>query len=136
MVKNKNDDYAGFWLRFISYIIDSAIIALFSSGLSMLLFLMVFPDDLAAVVSIAVVWLYYAFMESSSYQGTVGKMAVGLKVTDMKGKPITFGRATGRFFGKILSMAILFIGFLMIGFTKQKQGLHDMLADCLVLKKD
>jgi len=62
-------------------------------------------------------------------------MALGLKVTDLEKKPISFGKASGRFFGKILSGIILGIGYLMIAFTEKKQGLHDILAGCLVLKK-
>ncbi len=62
-------------------------------------------------------------------------MALGIKVTDLNGHRIGFGKATGRYFGKIISAMILFIGFLMIGFTKKKQGLHDMMAGCLVVNK-
>jgi uncharacterized RDD family membrane protein YckC len=80
-------------------------------------------------------WLYYALMESSKNQATVGKLALGLKVTDEKGKRISFGRASGRFFAKILSSIILGIGFLMIAFTEKKQGLHDEIAGCLVVKE-
>lgn len=83
---------------------------------------------------ILLMWLYYAFLESSSWQGTIGKKAVGLRVTDMNGNRISFGRATGRYFGMILSGVICFIGWIMIAFTEKKQGLHDMLAGTLVLK--
>ena len=81
------------------------------------------------------VWLYYALFESSSWQGTPGKRALGLFVTDMQGRRISFARATGRYFGRFISTAILFIGYLMIAFTERKQALHDMLADCLVLRR-
>ncbi len=80
------------------------------------------------------VWLYYALFESSTWQGTPGKRVLGIFVTDMQGRRISFGRATVRFFGKLLSSAVLFIGYFMAGFTAQKQALHDMLADCLVLR--
>jgi uncharacterized RDD family membrane protein YckC len=56
-------------------------------------------------------------------------------VTDLNGDRISFGKASGRFFGKIISRLILGIGFFMIGFTEKKQGLHDMIAGCLVVKK-
>ena len=75
-------------------------------------------------------------MESSSRQATVGKMATGIVVTDMTGKKISFAKATGRHFAKIISGVILLIGFIMIAFTQKKQGLHDIIADCLVVKKD
>jgi uncharacterized RDD family membrane protein YckC len=90
---------------------------------------------LGGILGHLVGWLYYAFMESSANQATVGKMAVGLKVTDLNGKRISFGRATGRYFGRLLSGFILGIGFLMIAFSAKKQGLHDTLAGTLVVKK-
>jgi uncharacterized RDD family membrane protein YckC len=80
-------------------------------------------------------WIYYASMESSTWQATLGKKILGLKVTDLVGNRISFARASGRFFGKILSGMILGIGFLMAGFTARKQALHDILAGCLVLRQ-
>jgi uncharacterized RDD family membrane protein YckC len=74
-------------------------------------------------------------MESSARQATLGKMAVGIKVTDEAGARISFGRAVGRYFGKFVSTIILLIGFLMVAFTEKKQGLHDKLAGTLVVKK-
>ncbi|MBT1703098.1 RDD family protein [Chryseosolibacter indicus] len=79
--------------------------------------------------------LYYAFMESSKFQGSLGKMAMGIKVVDMNGERITFGKAFLRSIGKIISGTIFYIGFLMAAFTEKKQGLHDMIASTLVLKK-
>jgi uncharacterized RDD family membrane protein YckC len=73
-------------------------------------------------------------LESSSMQATLGKMALGLKVTDLNGKQISFGKATGRYFAKIISAIILLIGFIMVAFTEKKQGLHDMIAGTLVVK--
>src|SRR5690606_32165333 len=84
---------------------------------------------------LAIMWFYYAYMESSSNQATIGKMALGLKVTDMNGNKLNFLQASGRFFGKILSSLIVGIGYLMIAFTEKKQGLHDILAKTLVVKK-
>jgi uncharacterized RDD family membrane protein YckC len=80
-------------------------------------------------------WLYYAIFESSSWQATLGKKALGLEVTDLAGNRISFGRATGRFFAKIISTLILFIGYIMAGFTEKKQALHDILAGTLVIRK-
>lgn len=88
---------------------------------------------LFAVFSLVVQWLYYALMESSVKQATLGKMALGIKVVDYSGNRISFGKASGRYFGKILSGMILCIGYLMAGFTEKKQALHDMLASCLVV---
>lgn len=80
-------------------------------------------------------WLYYALMESSSRQATLGKMALGIIVTDTEGQRVSFAKATGRHFGKIVSGIILYIGFIMIAFTEKKQGLHDIMANCLVVIK-
>jgi uncharacterized RDD family membrane protein YckC len=74
-------------------------------------------------------------LESSSWQATLGKKALGLVVTTVGGEPISFGRALGRNLAKLLSSLILMIGFLMAGFTAKKQALHDLLADCLVVRK-
>ncbi len=74
-------------------------------------------------------------MESSSKQATLGKMALGIIVTDVNGERIGFGRATGRFFGKIVSGMIFYIGYIMAGFTDRKQALHDMMAGTLVVNK-
>ena len=62
-------------------------------------------------------------------------MVLGIKVTDLNGRRIGFGKATGRYFGKILSTVILLIGCIMIAFTEKKQGLHDKMAGCLVVNK-
>ena len=79
--------------------------------------------------------LYFSFMESSKYQGTVGKMALGLIVTDANGAKLDFTKALIRNLGKIISSMILFIGYIMAGFTEKKQALHDMIASTLVVKK-
>ncbi len=84
------------------------------------------------VLTIAASWLYEAVMESSSYQATLGKMILGMKVSDLYGNRISFARATGRHFAKILSAMILCIGFIMVGLTERKQGLHDLVAGTLV----
>jgi uncharacterized RDD family membrane protein YckC len=77
-------------------------------------------------------WLYEAFMLSSPYQATLGKMIFGMKVTDLYGNRLSFARATGRHFAKWLSTMFLGIGYIMVGLTERKQGLHDMLAGTLV----
>jgi len=79
-------------------------------------------------------WLYFAILESSPWQATLGKKALGLVVTDQLGQRIGFGRATGRYFAKILSALILLIGFIMVAFTERKQGLHDLIAGTFVVR--
>ncbi len=82
-----------------------------------------------------IMWLYYSLMESSVKQATLGKMAIGLVITDLQEHKITFLRATVRFWVKLISFVVLFLGFLMIFVTPKKQGLHDIIAGCLVLVK-
>jgi uncharacterized RDD family membrane protein YckC len=152
--------YAGFWLRFVAHLIDNAILCI-GFGVFVLIAIVFLglgfirglvhdwdhPDDVTAVMALgffmvclffllAGSWLYYAWMESSTSQGTLGKMALGLTVTDIQVRRVSFGRASGRFFAKFITGLIpLWIGYIMAGFTKKKQALHDMIADCLVLKK-
>lgn len=146
--------YAGFWRRFVAMCIDglifSPIFLIFLAATGV--FGAVFGrggrdfEDLAAGMFIVWVvlasmlvfvgnWLYHTWMESSRHQATLGKMALGIIVTDMYGNRISFARANGRFFGKIISGMIMNIGYLMAGFTEKKQALHDMLASCLVVMK-
>lgn len=153
--------YAGFWLRFLAAIIDGVILAL---GLGVLLVPLIFLTGIAtnfesfsrrsgrpdpsfvagflamilvfAALSVLVQWLYHAYLESGENQATWGKQALGIYVTDLHGNRISFGRASGRFFGKILTgMIPLGIGYIMAGFTERKQALHDMIASCLVLRR-
>ena len=137
-------EYAGFWLRFVAYIIDYIIVGIVSFILylpSLFLLTDITYTELMTtslynlLVGIVVPWLYYAIMEASSKQATLGKMVIGSIVTDEAGNRISFGRATGRYFGKILSAIIILIGYIMIAFTAKKQGLHDIIAGTLVVKK-
>lgn len=152
--------YAGFWLRFVAYLIDDLILGFLSFIVSLpfiggiVLSAIGIGEhaefDEATFMGIAGIigfvfgmiliivvmgWLYYALMESSKSMGTLGKMALGLKVTDMEGDRISFARATGRYFSKIISGMILYIGYIMAGLTEKKQALHDMIASCLVVRK-
>lgn len=120
----KGFEYAGFWLRFAATLIDGLILLIPSSILA---FLLPFSE-------IILNWLYYACLESSKSQATLGKRIVGIKIVDYNGKRITFGRASGRHFSKLISALILGVGFLMIAFTSEKQGLHDIIAKCYVIK--
>ena len=140
--------HAGFWKRFIAFVIDGVVTAIVSVLLIIVLAVPVSfsmpPDEeaifgaymiLGASLSL-ITWLYYSLMESSKYQGTLGKMALGIKVTDIYGRPVSFGRATGRYFGKIITSLIpLGIGYMLAGWTERKQAVHDMIAGCLVENK-
>ena len=132
--------YAGFWRRFGAGIVDGALMLVAGIILAIIFRHWVGPIRHAAggprlVYWLIVPWLYWALLESSSAQGTLGKMALGITVTDGAGKRISFARATGRHFAKIISGVILLIGFVMIAFTGKRQGLHDIIADCLVVVK-
>ncbi len=139
--------YAGFWWRVLAYLIDSLImsaiffplgfivgVGVFSSGVDQDSPVMPMLNLGLNGVQILAAWLYHAFLESSSWQGTIGKKVCGLRVTDMDGRQISFAKATGRYFGMILSGMICLIGFIMVAFTEKKQGLHDIMAGTLVLR--
>jgi uncharacterized RDD family membrane protein YckC len=146
-------EYAGFWLRFCAAFLDGLIIGI---PFFILGFVgeMLFPGStnprtgmqtpsgaglafsgVVQILQILAYWLYFAFQESGEHQATIGKRAVGIKVTGLNGERISFANATGRHFAKILSGCILYIGFIMAAFTERKQGLHDQLASTLVVKK-
>ena len=131
--------YAGFWRRFLAYLIDATF--LFGVGsLIALGVLMVAPYDLRSLLNIAPVtalvgWAYFALMESSPARGTLGKMALNLYVGDLHGDPISFRRALARYLLKFLSSLLLGLGYVAVAFSPRKQGLHDLLAGTLVLRK-
>jgi uncharacterized RDD family membrane protein YckC len=154
--------YAGFWLRFVAAAIDGLlfIFVMVVIGAIVVGFIGIGPyrDEfeemarnqpnpafpvvvvLTAVTlmlsGIVINWLYHAGMESAECQATLGKMALALVVTDTDGQRISFARASGRYFAKIITGAVpLWIGWIMAGFTEKKQALHDMIASCLVLRK-
>jgi len=128
--------YAGFWIRFVAAIIDSFIVGVVNALVTSIIILNAPADSgKAQIVGLALGLLYYAYLESSSSQATLGKRAMGIKVTDVEGHRITFGKAALRYVSKIVSGIILLIGFIMAGFTAKKQGLHDMIAGTLVVRK-
>jgi len=132
----------------LAYIIDYMILQVASSVFLVVLMFVVLGsggvNDTAAgvggmsiyLLTFVLQWLYFAIFESSSYQGTLGKQALKLVVTDENGSRIGFGRATGRYFAKFLSIMIMGFGFFMVGWTQRKQGLHDFVAGTLVHKAD
>jgi uncharacterized RDD family membrane protein YckC len=161
------EDYAGFWLRVPAAMIDLIILAIplamAVSYLSVAMgswraFLSLHPGQtpqeivaefgrpylfLILCFFIVAGWLYFAFFESSPWQGTLGKKFIGLRVADLRGNRVTFGRASGRFFAGRFLAHVPFIGSLYFaldcicaGLTSRKQGLHDVFSGCLVLKKN
>jgi uncharacterized RDD family membrane protein YckC len=139
-VSNKDGEYhyAGFLRRSLASIIDGILINIIAFLVGLILGYIVESssiEGIAALIGLVLAWLFFAGMESSKYQATPGKLALGIKVIDKFGNRIGFDRASGRHFAKILSFICLFVGFLMVGWTKRKQGLHDKLASCLVVTK-
>lgn len=156
-----NVAYAGFWLRLVAHLIDDVIIGIGTMALLVPIFFLmggaamleslprhggqpnpaVLAGFLMLIFSLAGVavigqWLYNAYLESGEKQATWGKQALSMYVTDLSGNRVSFGRASGRFFSKIISGLIpLGLGYIMAGFTERKQALHDMIASCLVLRR-
>ncbi len=155
-------NYAGFWLRFVAFIIDGIILGavqfiaimpilgIMGIGLANDLPNFDAADETQAISMIGQVMavagvsqfvfliiqtLYYTLLESSNYQASIGKMVLGLKVTDINGNKLDFTKALVRSISKIISSMILLIGYLMAAFTEKKQALHDMIAGTLVVKK-
>jgi uncharacterized RDD family membrane protein YckC len=135
--------YGGFWIRLVAYIIDAIVLSVAVGVLASIFGISLMPTDVESydpalnilnLVSFVIGWLYFALLESSERGATLGKMALGLRVVTSDGQRLNFMNATGRYFAKILSAIILFIGFIMIGFTDRKRGLHDMIAGTLVIK--
>lgn len=145
--------YVGFWRRFAAFLIDYFLINIVVFIISIIIGTIVYSSSLGSyprtdfsaadtifnlsviLVNLGISWLYHVLMESSSGQATLGKMALGIIVTDSQGRRISFGRATGRYFAKFISWLILGVGHLMIAFTGKKQGLHDIMAGTLVVRK-
>jgi len=145
------EKFAGFWIRLCAYVIDSIILIIIIFALAFCFgFYLGFSNPgisrfafdspafmvLFWIISLILSWVYFAFQESSSRQATLGKQAVGVVVTDLNGNRLTLGKATGRWLAKILSGLILCIGYIMIGFTDKKQGLHDYLVGTYVIYKN
>lgn len=152
--------YAGFWKRVMAYILDALVMYLPNLMIDRMMggaaaqekLAQTLPgithslDDVLAayqqyydamwpamLLGAVLTWLYFAVCESSPWQATLGKLALGMHVTDLDGRRISFPRALGRYVAKIPSFLLFFVGVLMVGWTPRKQGLHDYLAGTLVV---
>ena len=124
--------YAGFWVRSLASVIDFMAILPFN-----LFFEYAVRDELAMfMLGMVVSAIYSVVFESSAWQATIGKRVLGIIVTDEQGRRIGAGKAIGRHLGKYVSGLTLGLGFIMVGFTDRKQGLHDKIAGTLVLKRE
>jgi uncharacterized RDD family membrane protein YckC/Tfp pilus assembly major pilin PilA len=135
---NGSIPYAGFWKRAGAYIIDYIIVAFVGQ-----IFAMGFggpahrsTNSLFVLIYVIAACLYYVLFESSQMQATPGKRAVGLKVTDLHGEQISFGRALGRLFSHLVTFLTFGVGFAMAVFTERRQTLHDMMAGTLVVNRE
>jgi uncharacterized RDD family membrane protein YckC len=130
--------YAGFWRRFAAYVVDMFLLGTVEGAIFFGL-LSKDPGDLDAVRNAALAgsllgWAYFALLESSPLRATVGKLAIGIWVGDLHGDPISFTRASFRYWFKAVSAASLALGYVIAAFTPRKQALHDLLAGTLVLR--
>ena len=138
--------FGGFWIRLAAFVIDYFVMSVPGGVIG---FIFGFTGAIAAdgqgqppepgfgvlAILTLVWWLYFALMETR-LGGTLGKLAVGLRVVDENGMYLTFGRATGRFFSRLLSSCFLAIGYIMAGFHDQKRALHDLIAGTYVVRKE
>ncbi len=139
--------HAGFWRRCAAMIIDGLLLGVAFAILQGVLSFAVLGTlgefrglpalfatvGLMTVASLVIQWLYFAVFESGAAQATPGKRALGIKVVDERGRRIGFGRASGRYLGKIVSGALFGIGYLIAAWTERKRALHDMIADTCVV---
>jgi uncharacterized RDD family membrane protein YckC len=135
-------EYAGIGARMVAGLLDSIILAVpialvfgWGSTPGTGGFTLTVDYTMADAVETLVAWLYFACLQSGSWQGTIGMHVMGLRVVrDDDHQPISFGRATGRNFAAYLSAFILLIGYFMILFTKKRQALHDIISGTVVVK--
>ncbi len=71
-----------------------------------------------------------------AFGATVGKAVVGIKIVQQDGQRVGYGRALGRYLATYISMLVLFIGFLMVAFSQDKRGLHDLIAGTVVVRRN
>ena len=140
-----SERYVGFWMRLGAYMLDYFIklpVQILVQVATTFLPL-AFPDRaMVGLASTGLVFLFsigfelgYDIFFTGRFAATPGKMVCGLRVVRADGSKVTYGRATGRVFGKWLSSLTLCIGYIMVGFDEQKRALHDHLADTRVVFK-
>lgn len=140
-------EFAGFWFRLSAYLLDSIIIGFTASFIYAIFNLPISEDQIIRILSDSIILFkpnivliffmtlfYFVLFECSDFQATPGKAILGLRVSTTSGSQISAERALGRFLGKILSGIMLFTGYIMIGLTKNKQGLHDIISKCYVVR--
>jgi uncharacterized RDD family membrane protein YckC len=131
-------EYAGFWIRFVAKFVDGIVGNIIAKLLGVLIGLAVADVQvamwLAAGISL-VVNAGYSIYFTGKYGATPGKMACKLQVIRPEGEPLTYGRATGRYFAELLSSLTLLVGYIMAAFDEEKRALHDRICDTRVVRK-
>jgi uncharacterized RDD family membrane protein YckC len=144
-------NYAGFWIRFCAYFIDSILMQIVLLPLSFAIRAVVgapispfqqVPANhgvvLASLInsplSLALMAAYYTFFVGK-YGATPGKMATNLRVVNPDGSPVGYGKACGRYFCYIVSSLICLVGFMMAGWDPEKRALHDRICSTRVIRK-
>ena len=125
--------YSGFWRRFAAAFIDGLILSI--GGLVFAVLIGYYTVEVQ-LLTILIGFVYTAGLESSKSQATIGKLALGIKVADLNGNRISCGRATMRYIVEYIGIMLLFIVYLTIPFSKNKQGIHDMIAGTIVIKDE
>lgn len=92
-------------------------------------------DVINLIIGIIINSLYFTLFESSVRQATPGMYLLDIRVTDLNQEKISFVRANIRYWSKSISMLLFTVGFLIAAFTRKRQGLHDMIAKTIVIKK-
>jgi len=137
--------YATTWKRFVALFVDGIMFQILQaafltamSGVQAAVADVPGLSAIASLVDLVVVLLgivlYYALQESSEAQAALGKRLVGIRVTDLEGRRLSFGRAFGRACARFLSYLSFGIGLLIQPFTERKQALHDLLAGTIVVR--
>jgi uncharacterized RDD family membrane protein YckC len=137
--------YGGFWIRFLAVFIDGIALGIVNIAIQSLTRTRLNPADVSNVglvmssmginftISMTLNLLYESFF-LVQYGATPGKMIFKLKVITPDGGPISWGRAIGRYFAKILSGITLLIGYIMAAFDPEKRALHDYIAGTRVIR--
>lgn len=123
--------YASVWKRFFAFLIDAAIFAVLFWILSQML-----SGASVALVLLVIIWLYYAMLESSPLQASVGKMIMNIKVVDRKGRRLTFWQSTERILSKLITNITFYFGFFIAAFDKKKRTLHDRVSHSAVISNN
>lgn len=140
---------AGFWLRSVAFLVDGGMVALLATGGAMLVDLAVqigglissapetgleWLDTTATSLLVVLIVLCYFTLFVGFRGQTPGKMFLGLKIIRTTGEEVGYGKALVRWIGQCLGLLPLGLGFLMIAFSRRKQGLHDRLARTYVVR--